>query len=88
MGNVKGLSGGCGGGEQLCTAERQLAFLRLGMRQRISMSGRGLYPACYSAFLGQWLKDGSRHQGGPLKTAAGSVAETAFHRESHGERLL
>lgn len=52
------------------------------------MSGRGLYPVCYSAFLGQWLKDGSRHQGGPLKTAAGSVAEAAFHRESHGEWIL
>ena len=45
------------------------------------MSGRGLYPVCYSTFLGQWPKDGSRHQGGPLKTVAGSGAETALHRE-------
>ena len=52
------------------------------------MSRRGLYLVCYRGFLGQWLKDDSRYQGGPLKTEAGSVAETAFHRESHGEWLL
>lgn len=49
-GPEKERSGGCEEREKLCTAERQLAFLETGNESRvISMSGRGLYPVCYSA---------------------------------------
>lgn len=54
----------------------------------ITMNGRDLHLVWYRASLGQCLEDGSRHQGGPLKAVAGSVAETVFSRENHGEGLL